>query len=225
MAGYRYVGGMRFAGVLAPILIGAALTLAVQIVLQFYITPRVDTRRRREERFERNVLDLGELLTSELEDRAHQALLEQSLYRAIRQKAESGEVQTTRGMDEQARKAQQLTWDFMGFVRVRVYWLAERVMAFTPAADEVIKFQIAAMRYLMSARGVAGWSKDDERPEAEFEAAWAAEREARSKLTEQVKLLASLRHPPRARRGGRLMRRRQAARITDSLQQLPRPGA
>jgi hypothetical protein len=216
---------MRIAEVLAPFLIGAALTLAVQIVLQFFITPRVDTRRRHEERFERNVLDLGELLTSELEGRAHQALLEQSLYRAIRQKAESGELQTTRGMDEQARKAQQLTWDFMGFVRVRIYWLAERIMAFTPTADEIIKFQIAAMRYLTNARGVAGWSKDDERTEAEFEAAWQAEREARSKLTEQVKLLASMQHPPRARRGGRLVRRRQAARIVGSLRQSPPPGA
>jgi hypothetical protein len=85
MAGYRYVGGMRIAEALAPFLIGAALTLAVQIVLQFFITPRVDTRTRRSERFKRNVLDLGELLTSELEARAQQARLEQSWLRAMRE--------------------------------------------------------------------------------------------------------------------------------------------
>jgi hypothetical protein len=61
---------MRIVDVLAPYLIGAATTLVVQIVLQFYVTPRVDTRRRRAERFEHDVLELGELLTSEVSARS-----------------------------------------------------------------------------------------------------------------------------------------------------------
>lgn len=174
----------------------------------------MDTRKRRAERFERNVLDLGELLTSELEERAHQVRLEQSLFRAIRQKAESGQVQAAQGMDDQVRKAQQVTWDFVGFVRARVIWLAERITAFRPTADEIIRFQLAWMRYLLRAEAIAGWSEDDDRPDAEFEAAWQAELEARNKLTEQVKGLANLPHPPRPRQGGRLMRRRQAASET-----------
>lgn len=127
-------------------------------------------------------------------------------------------AKVARGMEEQARKARQLTRDFIGFVRVRIWWLVERITAFRPEADEIIQFQLAWMRYLLRAEAIAGWSEDDKRPDAEFDATWQAELEARNKLIEQVKLLANLPHPPRARRGDHLMRRRQAARIARSRQ-------
>jgi hypothetical protein len=217
MPGYQQVRPMRVVDVLAPYLIGAAAALAVQMLLQFYVTPRVDTRRRRAERFESDVLGLGELLTSELEQRAYQARLEQSLFRLIRQKVESGQVQTARGVDEHASKARQLTWDFIGFARTRIGWLAERIEAFSPEAEEIIKFQIAWMLYLLRAEAIAGWSADEEQPDTEFEAAWQAELDARHKLTERGKALANLPHPPRPQYGGRFGLRRQAARIARSL--------
>jgi hypothetical protein len=212
---------VRIVDILVPYLIGAGTTLAVQSVIQFFVVPRVDTRKRREERFEHDVLELGGLLTSEVAERAHKVRLEQSVFRGLQQKGygtEIDQVKFAEWMDEQARNARQVTWEFMGFVRARVYWLAERIMAFTPSADEIIKFQIASMRYLSRANAIGGWSEDDKRADDEFEAAWEAEQEARNKLTEQVKLLANLPHPPRPVRGGRIVRRRQAARITSSLE-------
>jgi hypothetical protein len=220
MARYRYVGGMRIAEVLAPILIGAALTLAAQIVLQLFIVPRVDTRRRRSERFERNVLDLGELLTSELDARAQQAYREQSWLRVMRENYRGPEfdaAKVERAVREQSAKARQVSWDLMGLVRARVNWLVERVAAFTPEADEIRSFQYAWMWYLLHAEKIADWPEDDARPDAEFEADWRAEQEARNKLTGQVKVLADLPHPPRAPVGGRLARRRRAARLARSL--------
>jgi hypothetical protein len=214
--------------VLVPYLIGAAATLLVQMLIQFYVVPRVETRKRREDRFERNVLEPRELLTTQVADRAHQARLEQSIFRALRQKdygPEFDQANVVRGIEDQGRKAQQLTWEYIGFVRARVIWLAERVTDLTPKADEIIKLQVAYMRYLLQAERVAGWSMDDESTDDEFEAAWQAEQDARNGLTEQVRLLAGLPHPPRAPRGIRAMRRFQAARIARSLQTRPGPAA
>jgi hypothetical protein len=53
--------------VLLPYLIGAASTFVVQFLIQFYIVPRVQTRKHREERWVKDVLDLGELLTTSVE--------------------------------------------------------------------------------------------------------------------------------------------------------------
>src|SRR4051794_22733874 len=50
-----------------PYLLTAGLTLGatltVHLVIQFYAVPRVDTRKRQEDRWERDLLALGELLT------------------------------------------------------------------------------------------------------------------------------------------------------------------
>ena len=51
---------------LLTFLVGVATALAVQWVVQFYIVPRVETRKRREDRWERNLLELGDLLTTQL---------------------------------------------------------------------------------------------------------------------------------------------------------------
>jgi large-conductance mechanosensitive channel len=48
--------------VLLPYLIGAAFTFVVQDLVQVYVVPRVQTRRQREDRWVKDVRDLGELL-------------------------------------------------------------------------------------------------------------------------------------------------------------------
>jgi hypothetical protein len=52
-------------GTLWPLLLTALLTLAVTLWVQLYIVPRVETRKRRDDRLERDLLALGELLTFE----------------------------------------------------------------------------------------------------------------------------------------------------------------
>jgi hypothetical protein len=65
---------------LVTFLLGAALTLAVQ----FWVVPRVETRKRREDRWERDVLELGELLTTSLGRCAQEAYVEQSILRTLK---------------------------------------------------------------------------------------------------------------------------------------------
>ena len=190
---------MRIVSILVPYLIGAATTLIVQVVIQLYVVPRVETRKRREDRFERNVLELGELLTTEASQHAFSARLEQATFRAFRQRQHDPLVDQTklaRGIEEQGQKARQATWDFIGFVRTRIYWIAERIFNFA-SSDSLADFQIASMRYVLKAQKVAGWSPDDVSTDDAFEEAWDAEREARNELIEQAKLLANLPHPPR----------------------------
>src|SRR5260370_10250824 len=65
-------------------LLGAARALAVQLVIQFYVVPRVETRKRREDRWERDVLELGQLLAGLLTDLANDAHTAQLVHRSVR---------------------------------------------------------------------------------------------------------------------------------------------
>jgi hypothetical protein len=185
-------------GLLGTFLVGTATAM----VIQLYVVPRVETRQRREDRWERNVIELGELLTTQVSDRAHEVRLEQSLFRFIRQKDMSGpefdQAKVAQGVAERGRKAQQLTWDFMGLIRTRVYWLSERIWARMPDVIETRKFQGASMLYLMRVEKIAGWSKDDDSTDDAFEEMWEKERTARYELVTQVKNLADMQHFPRA---------------------------
>jgi hypothetical protein len=186
---------------LLTFLVGAATALVVQLVIQLYVVPKVETRKRREDRWERNVLELGELLTSLVGDSAQEARLEQSIFRAMSQEDTSGpeydQAKVARGMAERAMNTRHVTSAFIDLVRTRVYWLAERVWAPMPNVIETRKFQIAYMWYLTRAEQIAGWSKDEDRTDAAFEESWEKERVARYELITQVKQLADLRNPPR----------------------------
>jgi hypothetical protein len=71
---YLVVYGRRVTpNALLYLLVGAGLALISQTRVQLSVVPRVEARKRREDRWERDVLLLGELLTSELPDRASAA--------------------------------------------------------------------------------------------------------------------------------------------------------
>ena len=204
--------GPGWLALLVTFLVGAVTALAVQLVVQFYVVPEVETRKRREDRWERNVLDLGELLTTLVDERAHEVRLQQSVFQALSKQDTSGpefdQASVARSMAERAENTQQVTQAFIGLVSTRVSWLAERVSAVRPAADEILKFQVASLRYLVQAEKIAAWSKDDDRTDAAFKESFEKERAARQALIEQVKLLADLPHPPRAPWRARLKKKR-----------------
>lgn len=65
------------------LLIGAGLAMIAQSIIQLRVVPRVEARKRREDRWERDVLALGELLTAELPDRANEAKSAQQLFQFV----------------------------------------------------------------------------------------------------------------------------------------------
>jgi len=59
------------------------LTAGLTLLVQLYIVPRVETRKRRDDRWERNVLELGELLTTQVRRLAQEAHSAQSMVRFL----------------------------------------------------------------------------------------------------------------------------------------------
>jgi len=113
------VPGVR---VLLPYLLGAASAFAVQFLIEIYVVPRVDTRKRREERWEKDVLDLGELLSTSVQEVAGKAHTAQWMV----QLASSGQwipEQDSDQLDGYLRKlkqdSQQATREFTDLIGVR----------------------------------------------------------------------------------------------------------
>lgn len=194
--------GPSFLTLLVTFLVGAATTLAVQWMVQVYIVPGVETRKRREDRWERNVLDLGELLTTQVKRHADDAYLRQSTYRFLdRDLAGVSDIDQTRverERDAEGTKAYQATGAFHDLVNSRVQWLVDRIESYTdPKPPIVVDFKSAARRYWLHA--VAGFVPGhDERSDSVFDAERNQERESRRALLTQVQRLANLPHPPRA---------------------------
>jgi len=201
---------------LVTFLVGAATALVVQLVIQLYVVPRVETRKRREDRWERDVRELGELLTTSVGSRAQEAYVEQSILRTLKRgDPEFDSAKVAKGMTGRTRSTLEAMTAFSDLAQTRVDWLADRVIAFMPTAVEIMHFQLCVMTYDLGTRGLSGLHRDDDLTDIAFEEAWAKEHTAREGLIGQIRLLANLPHPPRAPWHPRLSgRRRSRARTT-----------
>jgi hypothetical protein len=184
---------------IVTVLIGAAAALAAQWVVQVHLVPTVETRKRREDRWERFVLDLGDLLTTQLAERANEAHVEQGLFRDLR------ELETEPGYDQrkitesgvrQARVAREATRAFESLLSTRINWLARRIEKIAPEASEIADFHKTASKYRARTLIVQVPPEYDDRTEAAFDEQWENEHAAREALIKQVELLADLPHPP-----------------------------
>jgi len=178
---------------------------ATALLIQLYIVPRVETRKRREDRRERDVRELGDLLTTQVAERALKAEVGQGLFRDLRQlETEPGHDprKLAQSREQQAEDAREAARTFEDLLSTRIKWVTGRIEKIAPKAREIKKFHDAATRYraqVIIAQVVR--PEDDDRTDAEFEEAWDKERNARKALLEQVELLADLRHPPVRWRG------------------------
>jgi hypothetical protein len=188
---------------LLTFLVGAATALAVQWVVQLYLVPKVETRKRREDRWERNVLELGDLLTTQLAERAHEAHVGQGLFRDLRELGTEPGIdqhKIAQSREQQAQAAQQATRAFEDLLSTRIHWLTGRIEKIAPKAHEITDFHEAASKYRTRTMIVQVRPQDDDRTDTAFDEAWEKERAARGALIKQVEFLADLPHPPRASR-------------------------
>lgn len=221
-------GGPGWLSLLGTFLVGIATALLIQL----YIVPRVETRKRREDRWERNVVELGELLTTNLADLANEARASQEFVCFLREEAsgpEFDEEKVARGLREKTQEARQATRVFADTARGRIDYLANRVIGFSPESAQISKFQLLWMRYTFRLMWVTGWDSADRSSDA-VNKSWDEERGARTALAKQVSLLADLRHPPRVsfaqrwwKRGVRLARRVVAKKPQSSGAPPPKP--
>jgi hypothetical protein len=180
---------------LATFLVGSAAALASQWVVQIYIVPKVEKRKRREDRWERDVRELGELLNMSLSGLAEEAHGAQWMVRELQR--EASDEYDPRLVAQQARDAQQAIWAYGNLIGNQVDWLIGRVRSINRKAPEIVRFHDVAGDYHRRAVMVrVAPGEDDNRPDTVFDDVWEKERAARKALIEQVEVLADLPRPP-----------------------------
>jgi hypothetical protein len=181
-----------------PVLVTAAITLLATVWVQLYVIPRVETRKRRDDRWERDVLALGELLTFE-QPAAASALAHALDWKAVLSNQlddlHEGALATLREKNEQEIRDCQ---DEYGRMDARVDWLIDQVQSIDRRADRLKPFTRAAMSYRASYIRLIVFShmpvEDDEFTEEQITAAAGKERTAVRAMVSALKSL--LGHPP-----------------------------
>lgn len=183
------------------LLIGALFTLGVHASLQLVIVPRVEARKRREDRWERDVLTLGELLSHEVTERARNADHATAAlvhFEGLRGDPTLDAEKLTKVIKKQRTDAVEAMRAFEAVARTRVDWLVKSVTRIAPDSPQLLAFQNASRLYTLRVLGTTflTWSETD-RSETEQSAAWTQERDARGKLIEAIEDLADAAVPPR----------------------------
>ncbi|MGX7825729.1 hypothetical protein ACTG9Q_11610 [Actinokineospora sp. 24-640] len=190
-------------GTLAGLLLGAGLTFVAQAVLQLLIIPRVETRKRRDDRWEKNVLELGELLTKEVPEAAREAELKQYLLHYFNTTARTVEGVNLERLEQsipaKQQEAETATRRYEELVGVQARWLAERIAAAAPEARAIMRFQIAWEVYRQKSLLCTFYRmREVEYTDERFEEDWKKQKKYLAALTAIVRELALMRHPPRA---------------------------
>jgi hypothetical protein len=137
---------------LTPYIAGAGTTLVAQAVLQLYVVPRVELRKRREDRWEKAVVDLGALLGEAVLDAHHEAV-QATLTQYVRrpEDSRSNEV-VSEAAAVSMRSHRQL-------VNTRVRIAAEHVVGLDPEAPSLLAFASALNKYRSAVGALALYAR------------------------------------------------------------------
>jgi hypothetical protein len=183
---------------LLPYLAGAASAFVVQFLIQVYVAPLVETRKRRLERWEKDVLDLGDLLSGTVRDAARQSEHEQFAWRAAEKMVGNPDYNPTTVDGYRAdslHAAREATRNFRDLVDLRAEWLMDRISVYR-SSDQVSKFTLGHMRYQLHLMTYSydGWR---ELADEDWEAWWAEHNRLLAGLILDLRRLATDRHPLR----------------------------
>ncbi|KAB2380668.1 hypothetical protein [Actinomadura montaniterrae] len=184
--------------------IGAGLTLIAQLAIQRFVVPRVERKKRREDRWERDILALGELLTSELPSLAREARVNVSVMISTRKYVESsykdGVPKELGGrLEEVEKKANEAVSAFYEFSHIRIRWLVSRIASIQPESREMKNLQRLQQAYWLTVARISMFDGHrDELDEDEIEKLWKEEQNITNLLTKEVERLAFALDVPRA---------------------------
>lgn len=187
-----------------PLVVTAALTLLVFWVVQLFIVPRVEARKRREDRWERDVLDLGQLLTFEFPQGIERVRLELWWLSMLKYEASDVPKNRVEEADREHRRKLEEAVEAYRNLEQRVSWLSDRVLAMPVDTDStpLQELEVAVLR--LSVRGIDNlvykfYGKDDQVPTLDdLGDAVRVEREQLKKVVDLLKTLATG-PPPRSR--------------------------
>jgi hypothetical protein len=147
---------------LPSVVVGAILALLASLFVQAVVVPRIEARKRREQRWESDLRDLGELLTSkELTDAARAArndiwfLLTLRTGDAADNNMNADQwADLVRRTEEEAKAASRA---FSDLVRDRIRWLVSRVVPLEPDSSDLRNLNLlAGLHRLAAARRPVG---------------------------------------------------------------------
>ena len=179
--------------------VGAVIALVGTLFVHLVIVPRVDARRRREERWEQDVLNLGGYLTDVVGERARAAESTAGMvvFWASKEVEEATDPEGRKEALARAKRDSREVSRAFDECHARVRWLCDRVTGFNTAVSDLMVLGIAASvweRRAMLARMQE--YMDDVDPD-QLSNAWTSERKTREALVDKVKHLA-LGSAPRA---------------------------
>lgn|SRR5487761_89616 len=167
---------------------------ATALVIQLYVVPRAETRKRREDRWERDVRELSEILTTSLTDLANDAHGAQLVFRTVRD--DKTDEYEPGAVVQHAREAEQATWAYGSLLSTRVGLLINRIISVNPQAPQLEQLRVAETELQLRAIHVRVLSDADMRTGDEFDQTWEKEQDARRVLIKEVGLLERLPRPP-----------------------------
>lgn len=213
-----------------PVAIGAVIALAGAVFVQLWLVPRVDTRKRREQRWEEDVLALGQLLTFDHPRTVSD--LRSELHLLVLLANPPGDVDATTerwtALKAERREALRTARDEFDSLRTRVDWLADRIVSLAPHSKPLGHMaHLSRNHFLRHAQlGMLEWRPELENEPPLTEEAIDEAGDALAKVTsEMVKELKGLAttNPPRNSR--RKRGRQLLAKMRTRRQRNQQPGS
>lgn len=186
------------------IVLGALFAFVFSMAIQLWIVPRVDRRKRREERWERDVLALGEVLTAEVPALATAAQRDAYVMQRLHK-----DYADSDSPEDILRKTQEDASEsiarYKAAARVRGAWLVDRIVSLDRAAVELAELERRWTRFNHQAAMCTFWNVPDrDFTDDKFDGDWERQDKALSELTAEVTTLARRSHPPRRSASKRL---------------------
>jgi hypothetical protein len=171
------------------------LALTSQLVVQLYVVPRAEARKRREDRWERDVLALGELLTAEMPARAIDMRSAQWILRLVSHEVQQGDAERSNGQElkqDLLDGTDEVVRRYTAIAHTRMAWLVKRIVGFAPRNAMLVRFQMLHEQFqdasaVCTLQAGPGGTFD----EVAFDKSWSDERQRREDLTAAVEELAS----------------------------------
>jgi hypothetical protein len=116
------------------VVIGALIALVGTVLVQLWLVPLVESRKRREERWEADLLALGEALLFSEPEAASKVRSELFFRLALTADFEDAEPKWVEARRREQEDALSTAWSAHLRIRAQVLWLAERVMAIAPGS-------------------------------------------------------------------------------------------
>jgi hypothetical protein len=180
--------------VLALTLLGSFLAgTATALLIQLYVVPGAETRKRKAQRWEEDVRELSDVVALQLSDTAGDARAAQALYFAER--GMIGYIYRPEAARDAAKESRDSSLAFGSLIYTHVDRLMGRVLQFNPDHDEIKRLTLLNHDYRMKAILVRLLPDRDDPTYEQFTKEWDKERKAREALIKQVQVLEGMSPP------------------------------